>query len=89
VKSRHARLPMLVAQDVPEIDVRAAGAAAKAGPEAPPPATSPRAEDDEPHASRSPSAKRGCGCQGSGDAGGGALLVLGVMLAITRRRARS
>ena len=87
VKSRHARLPTLVAQDIPEIDVRAAGAAAKPGPQAPPPATSPREEEVEPRASAS--GKRGCGCQGSGDAGGGALLVFGVMFAMRRRRARA
>src|SRR2546423_569457 len=47
VKRGRARLPTLVAQDVPEIDVRAAGAAAKPGPEAPPPGTSPRSTDDD------------------------------------------
>jgi MYXO-CTERM domain-containing protein len=84
VKSRHARLPTLVAQDIPEIDVRAAGASAKPGPQAPRPASSPRAEEAEAHPSAG--AKRGCGCQGSGDASGGALLVLGVMFAMRRRR---
>ncbi|HTJ45006.1 MAG TPA: DUF2330 domain-containing protein [Kofleriaceae bacterium] len=65
VKRGRARLPMLVAQDVPEIDVKAAGFAAKLGMgSVPPPATSPREEHEEA-APAAPPAKKGCGCDSS------------------------
>ncbi|HTJ41852.1 MAG TPA: DUF2330 domain-containing protein, partial [Kofleriaceae bacterium] len=88
VKRGRARLPMLVAQDVPEIDVKAAGiAASMGGGSVPPPATSPREVPEETEqAPKAPAAKKGCGCQSSGDASGGVLLVAFVLV---MRRKRS
>jgi MYXO-CTERM domain-containing protein len=82
-----AQLPALVAQDIPEIEVRAAGAAASA-PTMVAPATSPRGSGAE--APAAPVKKAGsCGCQSSEGAGSGALLVLGVALGLRRRRTRA
>jgi MYXO-CTERM domain-containing protein len=90
VKRGAAHLPLLVAQDVPEIGVRAAGIAARE-PDgaAPPPATSPRAEEEATAPVAKTTTRRGCGCQttGGGDVGGGLLLALGVALSMRRRRA--
>ncbi|MCE9575328.1 MAG: DUF2330 domain-containing protein [Deltaproteobacteria bacterium] len=79
-----AQLPALVAQDVPEIEVRAAGASASA-PAMAEPATSPRAENGEAPRG-APKKVSSCGCQSSEGAGSGALLVLGVALVLRRRR---
>jgi MYXO-CTERM domain-containing protein len=82
----------LVAQDVPEIGVRAAGVAVAGGSRepdgtAPPPETSPRHAEEPAEPSTTP-AKRGCGCQstGGGDVGGGLILFAGVALVMRRRR---
>ncbi len=79
-----AQLPVLVAQDVPEIEVRAAGAAAPTAGMAEP-GTSPRAAHGEPPGA-APKKTSSCGCQSSEGAGSGALLGLGVALLLRRRR---
>jgi MYXO-CTERM domain-containing protein len=86
VKRGQARLPMLVAQDVPEIDVKAAGVAWLPSAGAPVPATDPRAPEAPPAPASRPTPHGGCGCSSSADAKGGALCVLGVALALRRRR---
>jgi MYXO-CTERM domain-containing protein len=91
VKRSGAKLPLLVAQDVPEIGVRAAGVAAAVAhdPEgvAPAPATSPRAEEAQEQPSKA-TGKHGCGCQstGGGDVGGGLILFAGVAFVMRRRK---
>ncbi|MCE9574734.1 MAG: DUF2330 domain-containing protein [Deltaproteobacteria bacterium] len=79
-----AQLPALVAQDIPEIEVRAAGASASA-PAMNEPATSPRAENGEAPRG-APKKVSSCGCQSNQGAGSGAILVMGVALMLRRRR---
>ncbi|MEZ4403500.1 MAG: MYXO-CTERM sorting domain-containing protein [Kofleriaceae bacterium] len=80
-----AKLPELVRQDVPEIEVKAAATAT-----APPPVgTTPPPVAPAP---APPSKKKsGCGCSTEGDGAGGALALLGglgVAALVTRRRRR-
>ena len=83
-----AQLPVLVAQDVPEIEVRAAGAAAPTAGMAEP-GTSPRAAAHGEPPGAAPKKTSSCGCQSSEGAGAGALLILGVAFALRRRRGRA
>jgi MYXO-CTERM domain-containing protein len=84
-----ARLPMLVAQDIPEIDVKAMGGGVGV---APPPGTSPR-DEEEPRSGKGTGTgsgtgvKKGCGCTSDADAGSGAIFVIGVLLFVRRKRA--
>jgi MYXO-CTERM domain-containing protein len=86
-------LPALVAMDIPEIDVKAAGAAATDPAEDPGKATDPatgkpadpttKVDHDKP---KTDDKKKGCGCQSGPDAGGGGLLLLGLAGLLSRRR---
>jgi MYXO-CTERM domain-containing protein len=74
-----AQLPQLVAEDVPEIDVKAAGVAAAGG----------GAPAKKPYDKSGPETeKKGCGCasEGGGAAGTAALSALVALLMIRRRR---
>ncbi|MBK7078019.1 MAG: DUF2330 domain-containing protein [Myxococcales bacterium] len=83
-----AKLPELVKQDVPEIEVKATAAAA-AAPTAGSNATPPPATPSAPPATE-PKKKSGCGCATEGGEGAGLALVggLGVAALVTRRRRR-
>jgi MYXO-CTERM domain-containing protein len=74
-----AQLPQLVAEDVPEIDIKAAGVAA--GGSAPP---------KKPHTKSGAEDKKGCGCaaDGGGAAGTAALSALVALLMIRRSQRR-
>jgi MYXO-CTERM domain-containing protein len=80
-----AQLATLVRQDIPEIDIKAAGGAA-ATPTAS--GTSPRKDDPTTGTDYQPKKKGGCGCTTS-TAGGGGVLGLGVLFLIIRRRKTS
>jgi MYXO-CTERM domain-containing protein len=76
-----AALPTLVRQDIPEIEIKAAGGAgpAAAAPSATPPTSNP---PGEPPAKK----KTGCGCSSGGEAG--AVAMLGAVVLLRRRRNR-
>jgi MYXO-CTERM domain-containing protein len=77
------KLPQLVAQDVPEIGIKAAGGAA--APSTPAGGATPAQSGSEPTGAKTPHGK-GCGCQSGGDGGGGVLLLGLVLLVVWRRR---
>ncbi|MBL8624199.1 MAG: DUF2330 domain-containing protein [Myxococcales bacterium] len=85
-----ARLPELVKQDVPEIDVKAGATAAPPSPPAgsATPALAPPAPAAPP--ATEPTKKSGCGCATEGGEGAGLAFVggLGVAALVTRRRRR-
>ncbi len=83
------QLAQLVAADVPELDVKAAGAGAPPAsgdkPDVTPPADLGSGAGGKPAAEK----KKGCGCASGGDAGGGAAAGLGLIgLAVLLRRRR-
>ena len=81
-----AQLATLVRQDIPEIDVKAAGAAATPSADS---GTSPRTDVPPTGTTYEPKKKGGCGCATDGGVGAGGLLGLGVLLMIVRRRRTS
>jgi MYXO-CTERM domain-containing protein len=80
-------LAQLVAMDIPEIDVKAAGAA---GPADKPDEPARKVDHDKPGKSPEPpkkdEKKKGCGCDSGADAGSGAFVLLGLMAIMTSRR---
>ena len=82
-----AVLPELVRQDIPELEVKAAGAGGSTPSDQPPPVADPTKPPVTPPATTEPKKKSGCGCQTDGD--GGALALaggLGVVALVLRRR---
>jgi MYXO-CTERM domain-containing protein len=79
------QLATLVRQDIPEIDVKAAGGAV--APADPAAGTSPRKDEPPSGTEYAPKKKSGCGCASSATGGGG-LLGLAVLMMITRSRRR-
>ena len=82
-----AQLAQFVAQDIPEIDVKAAGGGpapsdSKAPDSKAPDGKAPAAAKDGGDAKK----KTGCGCQSGGDGAGGALLLLGAAALLGTRR---
>jgi MYXO-CTERM domain-containing protein len=73
------QLAQMVAGDVPELEVKAAGAT---------PAVAPAPDPKKPHTKSGPEEKKGCGCaaDGGGAAGTAALSALVALLMIRRRR---
>jgi MYXO-CTERM domain-containing protein len=83
-----AALPTLVRQDIPEIEVKAAGGA---GPTtAPPPTDTAPATGTPPATDTPPKKKTGCGCatDGGGGVAGALGLAAAVSLLVTRRRSQ-
>jgi MYXO-CTERM domain-containing protein len=86
-KRGEAKLPELVRQDIPEIEVTMVKAPVGSAPPTAGTATPPTAA---PPATEAPKKKSGCGCQADGGAGAALGLVggLGVAALVTRRRRR-
>jgi MYXO-CTERM domain-containing protein len=86
-KRGEAKLPELVRQDIPEIEVTMVKAPVGS---APPPAGTATPPTATPPATDAPKKKSGCGCQTDGGAGAALGLVggLGVAALVTRRRRR-